>query len=815
MKLIRFLLAVLLALTVVLAAALLILGPPKLPAAMATLIPQLPTSGLTATTGPTPTPTLTPAQHEAASAALLAQGKRQRADGDYEEAIASLAEATFRHPSASSTTEARFLLGECYRLKDENRLALATFQEVLKLSPGSAFTATATFLAGLSAESMGDRQTAIGYYREHARLRPLVAGYVAFRLGDLYRDSGDAAAALKSYQEAAGAGLPPSPTVDALERAALVQVSSKDWAGAIKSYQAILEIARNPTYRSTILYRLGQAYQSAGQTRQAAETFAGVANDYAETGNAEASLKALDALGTGATGASVDAYQRALVYFHAGSYPEAIAAWRRYVDAAPKGEGTAWARYYIGLSLQYQGEYTAAIGEYDTLVARYQGSAAVPEARLARARCMRLLGNESGSAAEYLATARANPGTGQGQRGLWAAGLGLYRLGNLTGALAAWDELLAAYPKDENRTRTLFWSGKAMLALARTADGRKRLTEAAAENPPGHYALRAADLLGSDPLPRPTPQTSPAGTPPGGDPAADRASVEAWVAGWAPAQPAREGARERLLAEPHFARGRELTAMSLAGDANEEYRLAQEALGGDAWALLEMTYLLRSEALNHYAVTAATKVLSMSPARWAGAAPEAVQRLLYPLEYRSLLEAAAAQYKVDSRVLASLIRQESLFSAAATSSADARGLTQVIPSTAKSIATALGTRDFRLTDLYRPRLSLQFGAYYLSEMLRLTKGDVSMALASYNGGYGNAVRWAGGETPIDQDLFLENVTYSETQSYLQAVGRNLRILPLPVWVRSLIHRPKVQWPRVKHAHSGNRRRHRHPGYRSF
>ena len=66
-----------------------------------------------------------------------------------------------------------------------------------------------------------------------------------------------------------------------------------------------------------------------------------------------------------------------------------------------------------------------------------------------------------------------------------------------------------------------------------------------------------------------------------------------------------------------------------------------------------------------------------------------------------------------------------------------------------------------------------------------------MALAAYNGGYGNAVRWAGGETPIDQDLFLENVTYEETRSYLQAVGRNLRFYRALYGCRTLTTDPTI------------------------
>ena len=170
---------------------------------------------------------------------------------------------------------------------------------VARLAPSRA---TATFLAGLSAETVGDRKTAIAYYQEHTRLRPLSLVMSPLRLGDLYKDGGDAAAALESYQQAAGAGLPPSPTVDALGRAAAVQISSKNYTGPIKSYQAILDIARIPWYRATIMHRLGQAQQAAGQTETGRGDLRRRRQQYAETGSAVASLEALDALGTAVTG---------------------------------------------------------------------------------------------------------------------------------------------------------------------------------------------------------------------------------------------------------------------------------------------------------------------------------------------------------------------------------------------------------------------------------------------------------------------------------------------------------------------------------
>jgi soluble lytic murein transglycosylase-like protein len=64
-------------------------------------------------------------------------------------------------------------------------------------------------------------------------------------------------------------------------------------------------------------------------------------------------------------------------------------------------------------------------------------------------------------------------------------------------------------------------------------------------------------------------------------------------------------------------------------------------------------------------------------------------------------------------LLLALIRQESLYQPDVVSSAEAIGLTQVIPTTADAIAAEIGVENFRYADLRRPRVSLQFGAHYL------------------------------------------------------------------------------------------------------
>jgi len=116
-----------------------------------------------------------------------------------------------------------------------------------------------------------------------------------------------------------------------------------------------------------------------------------------------------------------------------------------------------------------------------------------------------------------------------------------------------------------------------------------------------------------------------------------------------------------------------------------------------------------------------------------------------------------------------VVRQESLFAAWVRSSAGARGLMQIIPSTGETLAAQAGwPPDYTAEDLYRPLVSLRLGAEYLGAQRDYFDGDLLAALAAYNAGPGNAAIWkelSGG----DPDLFVELIRFDETRRYVQGV----------------------------------------------
>jgi soluble lytic murein transglycosylase len=184
--------------------------------------------------------------------------------------------------------------------------------------------------------------------------------------------------------------------------------------------------------------------------------------------------------------------------------------------------------------------------------------------------------------------------------------------------------------------------------------------------------------------------------------------------------------------------------------------------------LAQLAIYFQEKGLTGLAARSASRLASL----WQGGniltSPEALQRLAYPLAYADLLSAEAQEQDLDPLLLAALVRQESLFEPVAESYAGARGLGQVMPATGQGIAKNLGMEDFVLDDLYRPSVSLKFGAYYLAVQLGRFDDRILVALAAYNGGPGNTLRWleAGGD---DFDLFVEVITAAQSRLYLQRV----------------------------------------------
>ena len=147
---------------------------------------------------------------------------------------------------------------------------------------------------------------------------------------------------------------------------------------------------------------------------------------------------------------------------------------------------------------------------------------------------------------------------------------------------------------------------------------------------------------------------------------------------------------------------------------------------------------------------------------------ERVLRYFYPLDYREQVEALAAEYELDRWLVFAIIRIESAFDPNAESRAGARGLMQLMPSTAAWIAETAG---FALTedDIWQPEANIRLGCWYIDWLRDYYHGDMAAGVAAYNAGISNVDAW------LEEGLWdgapdaLAGIPFAETRRFISHV----------------------------------------------
>lgn len=742
----------------------------------------------TPTPTPTPTPTLIPAEQ-------LAQAERAYAYGDWETALAWY-EQLRQQPGATQaeTLQATVGLARAYLSSDAAAQAIPLLEAVMATAPESEIAGDAHLHLADALRVQGDHVAAAVHYARVAEIYPLLKYHARLWEGDAHFATGDYTAARAAYGLALEATENASQQVFLWEKIALARASQNDYAGAMAAYDTILGIAQIAAYRARIM---GQAADTAllfGDTAVAYQRMQTLIAAYPATTPAhEALIKLVGA------GQPVNELLRAHVNYHAKSYPYAIAAYQRAMQADPSVSGEAL--YHIGLSHLGAGDATAALTTFNRLLDNYPGDAYWGSAWIGKAQAhaalsqvaaavtayralaerlpdharavealrsaARLLENQSHwneAAAAYLDVAARYPHDDGSPADRFRAGLLYYRADDRAAAQAAWDELARWYPGGAPAQQAHFWLGKTQLAAGQTLSATESLSRALDINAWNYYGLRAQDLLRGY-----APYRDTSAPPLLCDTVQDQQQAETWLAGRLGLESA-EGLATlspTLRDSPRLRRGTLLLRLGRFDEGRAELEALREATVGDTLAQYKLALYFREVGLYRSSIVAAATVWRQTGALSIIEMPRFLGCLLYPTYYGDLVEMHAAEFGLDPLLVYALMRQESLFEGYATSWAAAHGLMQVIPPTGQEIYNALGwPPGYQTRDLYRPLVSVRYGAWYLARQRDYIDGDLFAAMAAYNGGPGNSMRWwraAGG----DQDLFAELIGFSETRTYVE------------------------------------------------
>lgn len=777
------------------------------------LDPSLPTT--TPQGSPAPAETIAPTIEAIPLPTLTNEARIEEGDklffyGDWDGALREY-ETTLDSASEDDLQSAALLgMGRSYLAMGNVTAARESINVLLDLYPDSAQAAPGYLVLAEIQKEFEDANAVAAAYQGYLDHRPgLIDAYVQEWRGDALFSARDYEGAIAAYEAAVGASR--------LDDGSMVWVKignayaeAGDHENAVLVYQEIYNSTLNDYLKADMDLLLGREYLELGQTATAYTYYQDAVTNYPLAFSSYAALVELVNAGQ-----PVEEFQRGLIDYYAATvttdnegqqelYIVAIAAFDRYLQANAETHNDT-AHYYRALSYRAIGDYELSLNEWDHMMSEHAFDTNWVEAYRQKARTQwQYLGDHQAAiqtllgfvaatpsqeaSAEFLFTAgqiaryggfltrsveiwprvaEEYPASEYAYDALFLAGISSYRLENYAGSQSLFLRAYQSSLSPDEESQSLFWMGKALQIQGDEDGARNAWEQVAALDPTGYYTERARDLLAGR-----LPFQSPASYSFDYDVEAEKLEAEAWMRTTfnlpADTNLSNPGA---LQADPRFLRGTELWNLGEWELARAEFENLRESLVTDPANSYRLANYLLELGLYRTAIFAAREVLNLAGMSDAGTltAPKYFNRIRFGAYFSEIVLPETASEDIDPLFFYAMMRQESLFEGFVTSSAGARGLLQITPSTGEQAATLSGwPPDFTPDDLYRPLVSIRLGADYLAAQRHAYAGDLYATLAAYNAGPGPTSDWVA-QSRGDTDLFLEIIDFPETYNHIQRI----------------------------------------------
>jgi soluble lytic murein transglycosylase len=493
------------------------------------------------------------------------------------------------------------------------------------------------------------------------------------------------------------------------------------------------------------------------------------------------------------------------VLFHSGEWRASLDQLGSYLKASPRGRWADEANFLEANCLFKLGDYTRARSLYLSLISKFPHSSFSPKSKFQIALCDWRLekmgdafwrfrdfslryptaehaeralflagsvlaenGDYRGAANQYLMAQARYPKDKLADQSLWRAAFCLYQDGDYLRSLSLLKEFSQLYDQSPFLKTTLYWTSKLCQKMGKVNQAKKILKELARKYPYSYYGLKAKSLLSGEDIFTPFRKSSSGlrtKTLKFKEQVRERSCFSTWIKGNFPP-------KDSLSLEEglHFHKGKMLADLGLAEEAKKEFVHVEKTEWGNPRALSGLLGLYSQLGWDLRGHKVASWIEDEAKRRGVEDLPSYLLRWLYPVHLRADVWERCRRANLDPLFILALIRRESRFDLYATSRSGALGLMQIMPATGKEVARSLGRKEFSSKILYQKDINLDLGVHYLVQQLYRFGGRPEMALAAYNGGPTNVLRWKRGlEEPLDIDLFVERIDYSQTRSYLKMV----------------------------------------------
>lgn len=141
----------------------------------------------------------------------------------------------------------------------------------------------------------------------------------------------------------------------------------------------------------------------------------------------------------------------------------------------------------------------------------------------------------------------------------------------------------------------------------------------------------------------------------------------------------------------------------------------------------------------------------------------------FPMPFKNMMVRHSRAREINPSWAYAITRQESAFMMEAQSHVGASGLMQLMPATARETAQRYNIPYSTKQQMISPDTNIQLGTAYLSQVYGQFKGNRVLASAAYNAGPGRVRQWLRDTQHLGYDVWVENIPFDETRSYVQNV----------------------------------------------
>jgi soluble lytic murein transglycosylase len=336
-----------------------------------------------------------------------------------------------------------------------------------------------------------------------------------------------------------------------------------------------------------------------------------------------------------------------------------------------------------------------------------------------------------------------------------------YRAGRVEHALELFVDHLLRFRDSEHRAAALYWAGRAQLRLGKAAQARQVFEGVVQRFPTQYYGQLARAQLATG--------SAPARVAYGPDSRLETVLADLKTSAGAFASQDLTFIRKASLND--WPRVRALSQLNLFELAAKELQ-HRPAYGSSRSIDFHSAQLLIKAKNFHQSTVLLRKVFPNYLDIPFNSLPREIWEMFYPVHYEDIIRREAAKYAIDPFLVMALIRQESAFNPKAVSVANAHGLMQLLPSTARRLARGMKLPRPSAARLHEPEVNIRFGMRYLSDLLKQFSGQTEKALASYNAGEHRVESWMSEGPYADSAEFVDTIPFSETRNYVKIIQRN-------------------------------------------